>query len=70
MNRPQQTVFSSLTLLAAEVYKILAFHLTLSPRTVAPALVARVLWVLVFLQYRESFNGVFSAKRAYAHMSI
>jgi hypothetical protein len=54
----------ALTLLAAELYNILAFHLTLSPRTVAPALVACVLWVLVFLQYRESFNGIFSAKRA------
>jgi uncharacterized membrane protein YphA (DoxX/SURF4 family) len=54
----------ALTLLAAELYNILAFHLTLSPRTVAPALVAGVLWVLVFLQYRESFNGIFRAKPA------
>ena len=53
----------ALTLLAAELYNILAFHLTLSPTTFAPALVASVLWVLVFLQYRESFNGIFSAKR-------
>ena len=41
---------------------ILAFHLTLAPASIAPALVACVLWVLVFLQYRESFNGIFSAK--------
>ena len=54
----------ALTLLAAELYNILAFHLTLSPASIAPALVASVLWVLVFLQYRESFNGIFSAKRA------
>ena len=53
----------ALTLLAAELYNILAFHLTLSPG-IAPALVACVLWVLVFLQYRESFNGIFSAKPA------
>jgi putative oxidoreductase len=53
----------ALTLLAAELYNILAFHLTLSPATIVPALVASVLWVLVFLQYRESFNGIFSAKR-------
>ncbi len=52
----------ALTLLAAELYNILAFHLTLWPATIAPALVASVLWVLVFLQYRESFNGIFSAK--------
>jgi putative oxidoreductase len=54
----------ALTLLAAELYNILAFHLTLAPATIAPALVASVLWVLVFLQYRESFKGVFSAKPA------
>jgi putative oxidoreductase len=52
----------ALTLLAAELYNILAFHLTLAPASIAPALVASVLWVLVFLQYRESFNGIFSAK--------
>jgi uncharacterized membrane protein YphA (DoxX/SURF4 family) len=51
----------ALTVLAAELYNILAFHLTLSPG-IAPALVACVLWVLVFLQYRNSFNGVFAAK--------
>ena len=54
----------ALTVLAAELYNILAFHLTLAPSTIAPALVASVLWVLVFLQYRESFKGIFSAKPA------
>ena len=53
----------ALTLLAAELYNILAFHLTLSPG-IAPALVACVLWVLVFLQYRNSFNGVLAARPA------
>jgi putative oxidoreductase len=53
----------ALTLLAAELYNILAFHLTLSPG-IDPGLVACVLWVLVFLQYRESFSGIFSAKPA------
>ena len=54
----------ALTLLAAELFNILAFHLTLAPATIPPALVASVLWVLVFLQYRESFSGIFSAKPA------
>lgn len=54
----------ALTALAAELYNILAFHLTLSPATIAPALVASVLWVLVFLQYRDSFTGIFSGKPA------
>jgi putative oxidoreductase len=54
----------ALTLLAAELYNILAFHLTLAPATIAPALVASVLWVLVFLQHRESFKGILAAKPA------
>ncbi len=53
-----------LTVLAAELFNILAFHLTLSPATIPPALVASTLWVLVFLQYRESFKGIFSVKPA------
>src|SRR5271167_2391247 len=54
----------ALTVLAAELYNILAFHLTLAPASIPPALVASVLWVLVFLQYRESFKGIFTAKPA------
>ena len=54
----------ALTVLAAELYNILAFHLTMAPASIAPALVASVLWVLVFLQYRQSFQGIFSAKPA------
>src|SRR5208282_71540 len=54
----------ALTLLAAELYNILAFHLTLSPSTIAPALLACVLWVLVFLQYRASFKDVLAVKPA------
>ena len=54
----------ALTVLAAELYNILAFHLTLAPASIPPALVASVLWVLVFLQYRQSFKGIFSAKPA------
>ena len=54
----------ALTLLAAELYNILAFHLTMAPASIAPALVASVLWALVFLQYRESFKGIFNAKSA------
>ena len=52
----------ALTLLGAEIYNILAFHLTLAPASIAPALLAAVLWVLVFLQYRSSFKDVLAAK--------
>jgi uncharacterized membrane protein YphA (DoxX/SURF4 family) len=54
----------ALTLLAAELYNILAFHLTLAPASIAPALVAAVLWVLIFLQYRASFKDILAAKPA------
>jgi putative oxidoreductase len=52
----------ALTLLAAELYNIYAFHLTLAPG-IAPALVAGMLWVLVFLRYRESFHGILAPKQ-------
>jgi uncharacterized membrane protein YphA (DoxX/SURF4 family) len=51
----------ALTLLATELYNILAFHLTLAPASIPPALVAPVLWVLVFLQYRASLKDVLTA---------
>ena len=54
----------ALTLLAAELYNILAFHLTMAPASIPPALLACVLWVLVFLQCRNSFTGVLFAKPA------
>jgi uncharacterized membrane protein YphA (DoxX/SURF4 family) len=54
----------ALTVLAAELYNILAFHLTLAPVSIAPALVACVLWILVFLQYRNSFSGILAARPA------
>jgi putative oxidoreductase len=55
-----------LTVLAAELYNILAFHITLAPASIGPALVAAVLWILVFVQYRESFRGILAAKPARA----
>lgn len=54
----------ALTVLAAELYNILAFHLTLAPASIPPALVACLLWVLVFLQYSASFKDVLAAKPA------
>src|ERR1700760_1892887 len=54
----------ALTVLAAELYNILAFHVTLAPATIGPALLASVLWVLVFVSYRESFRGIFNPKAA------
>jgi putative oxidoreductase len=51
----------ALTLLAAVLYNILTFHITLEAG-IAPGLIACVLWLLVFASYRQSFAGIFSAK--------
>jgi magnesium-transporting ATPase (P-type) len=52
----------ALTLLAAELYNILVFLLTLAQASIPPALAATVLWVMVFLQHRASFKDVLAAK--------
>ncbi len=52
----------ALTLLAAELYNILAFHLTLAPASIAPAWSRLLLLVLVFIQYRENFQRILAAK--------
>ena len=54
----------ALTLLAGELYNILAFHITLAPASIGPALVACVLWIVVFAQYRRSFAGILAAREA------
>ena len=54
----------ALTLLAAELYNILAYHITMDPASIAPALLACVLWILAFLPYRASFNGILAQKPA------
>ncbi len=51
----------ALTLLAAELYNILAFHLTLSPG-IGPGLVGCLLWALVFVENRDNFKGILAPK--------
>ncbi len=53
----------ALTILAAELYNILAFHITFEQGTGLPlALIPCVLWILVFLRYRSSFASLFRAR--------
>jgi putative oxidoreductase len=49
----------ALAILAPILVNILAFHATMAPASVAPALIATACWVLIFLRYRESFRGIF-----------
>jgi hypothetical protein len=53
----------ALVLLAAEIFNILAIHLTMALATIGPGILAAVLRVLVFLQHRPSFDGIMSAKQ-------
>jgi hypothetical protein len=53
----------ALILLAAELYNILAFHLMFESGS-GSGLLACVLWVLVFLQYRANFNSILTRKPA------
>ena len=52
----------ALTILAAEIVNILTFHATMDPQGFAPGILALLLWVLVFLQYRRSFEPLLAAK--------
>src|SRR6202161_4979268 len=54
----------ALTVLAGELSNIIAFHITLSPATIAPPLVACGRGGVVFIPSRESFSGIFTAKPA------
>lgn len=52
----------ALVILAAELANILTYHATMDPGGIAPGLFAAVLWIIVFLQYRASFEPLFAAK--------
>jgi len=52
----------ALTVLAALLFNILLFHVTMNPEGIAPGLVAAILWVVLFLQHRSAFNGILQAK--------
>lgn len=50
----------ALVILAAELVNILTFHATMAPEGFAPGLLAALLWIFVFVQYRASFEPLFS----------
>ena len=51
----------ALTILAAIIFNILVFHLTMDPAGVGPGIIVAVLWAFLFWQYRERFAGILSA---------
>ena len=47
-----------LTILAAILFNIWAFHLLMEPASILPGAVATLLWAIVFWSYRERFAGI------------
>jgi len=50
-----------LTILAAILFNIWAFHLLMEPAGMVPGAIATVLWAIVFWSYRERFDGILRA---------
>jgi uncharacterized membrane protein YphA (DoxX/SURF4 family) len=51
-----------LVLLGPVIVNIFLFHVLMAPRGIGPAIVAVVLWLIVFYRHRQSFAGIFAAK--------
>lgn len=52
----------ALVILAAILFNILLFHITMDPKGVGLGTFATILWVLVFLSYRPTFRPILRAK--------
>jgi putative oxidoreductase len=48
----------ALTILAAILFNIWAFHLTMAPAGLGPAVIATILWGFLIWQYRGRFAGI------------
>ncbi len=55
-----------LTVLAGIIANILLYHLTMDPVGLGPGVLVAVLWVLVFLRYRSSFQPRFQMRPLWA----
>jgi len=49
----------ALTILAPVIVNILLFHLLLLPVGWQPGVIAAILWIFLFIQYRQYFTGIF-----------
>jgi uncharacterized membrane protein YphA (DoxX/SURF4 family) len=47
-----------LTILAAILFNIWAFHILMAPQGFGPAIIATLLWAFLVWQHRESFAGI------------
>jgi putative oxidoreductase len=49
----------ALTILGPVIVNILLFHICLLPIGMAPGIVSAILWIILFIRYREYFSGIF-----------
>jgi putative oxidoreductase len=52
----------ALTILAAVIVNILSFHILMAPAGLPLALLVTVLWVVVFIDVRQAFSGLFLSR--------
>src|SRR6202140_2383339 len=52
----------ALAVLAPVIVNILCFHIFMFPSGLPPALLAAVLWVLIFVRVRPAFAGLFQSR--------
>ena len=52
----------AIAILAPVLLNILNYHLTMDPGSIGPALVATILWAILFLRNRASFAGIFQVR--------
>jgi putative oxidoreductase len=50
----------ALTILAAILFNILAFHILMDPQGIGPGIIATLLWAFLVSRYRERFAGILS----------
>lgn len=54
----------ALTILGPVLVNILLFHITMAPATIPGALVATILWFIVFWSVHSAFAGIFQQRAA------
>ena len=57
-----QFVPLALVLLGPVIFNILLFHAFMNPAGAPPALLATVLWFIIFFGHRSAFAGIFAQK--------
>src|SRR6516165_535292 len=57
----------AVAILAPVLVNILTFHVLMAPSGLPMALVVAVLWVLIFIEVRPAFSGLFQSRRHARH---